>query len=344
MNKKGIEVNINLVIILLVTVAVIGFVGVLVYNIAKSNSSATNKAIIKTWVNEKLISHSGPLKYIPGEIGTERPPIPELDEPYVIDSVSQLEWNGDKPPEAFFEIANSMFDCWDAFERGKKDFLVERERDAFCYPCRQIVFDEKVKEKYTTVKDFQKFLNDYGPRGSDDPVKYMHVLTNNPSFNQEDFSNDGFAIQDNLYIFFTAFSGRRLTEIGAALLNIDNGPSVKTAAELAKPAEIAGGYLVEKQIERSAGQAFLKSFQLVNLNSGAVASIGSRFTAIGFKAVPFVGWGATAIGVGIGTYKIVFGDKPFVAHVDIVDAEKVNKLCNEELDVREVLGKEALVS
>ena len=349
MNKKGMEININMIIILLVRVEVIGVIGTLVYNISKSNSSATNKAIVKTWVNEKLISHAGPLEYVPGELGTERPPIPELDEPYIIDSVSKLEWKGSKPPEAFFEIANSMFDCWDAFERGKKDFLVERERDAFCYPCRQIVFDENVREKYASVKGFQKFLNDYGPRGSDDSVKYMQVLTNNPSFVQEDFSDDEFVVQDNLYIFFTAFSGRRWTQIAAAVTGFkDNAPSSETAGELEKPIEKAGKYIIKRQVAQGAGQTFLESFYGINLNSGALAAftklIGPKVAAIGFKVVPVVGWGVTIVSAGVGTYNVLFGDIPFVAHVDIVDAEQVNKLCNEELDVREVLGKEALVS
>ncbi|MBS3168796.1 hypothetical protein J4216_06725 [Candidatus Woesearchaeota archaeon] len=51
--------------------------------------------------------------------------------------------------------------------------------------------------------------------------------------------------------------------------------------------------------------------------------------AIGARAIPLIGWGITIGTAGVGVYKMVFDEKPFVAKVILVDQDGVHKICNE---------------
>ena len=300
MKKKGDMTN-ETVVYSLLALLIIFFVSAFGYYVYKNIFAVSNKSIIQAWVDEKFAQESITKGFLPSSVsvGPDRPPIPELEEPYIINSESQLQWKGSKPPEVFTETANTMVECWQAFGSGKKDFMNKINRDVFCYPCRQIAIDDKLKEKFGSVKGFKVFLHNYGPKGVDDKNKYDKLIANNPDFEETDFSDDELILQNNLYIYFVGFSGRGIVDLLGGATGFSEG----------------------------AGTG------LVRTGSAAVALPIAKLliVKVGFKLVlgP-AGWAVTAYDAGQGLKKVVIGDKNFVATVGVVDAEKINSICNEK--------------
>src|SRR3989344_3029280 len=107
MNKKGLEMEtiILLVIAIIVLVSFLGYI-VIFTDLAKGTA---NKQTVQTWVRLKGIETG-----IKGAASaSSRPPAPYIDEPLEVETQDLLFSKGDYP-KIHKEIADSMYDCWEA--------------------------------------------------------------------------------------------------------------------------------------------------------------------------------------------------------------------------------------
>ena len=211
-NKKGMEFETIIVLILAVVIAVfiIGYLKVYT-DLTKTEG---NKRIVQTWVRQQAFIEkpAGPIEGITQKFTgkQDRPPVPELAEPYVIEKASKLRFEEDKSPEAFDEIAASMIDCWDAFDKGKINFLNTINKNTFCYPCRTIKFSDDIKSEFNSIHGFNTFLNEYKPVSGENNPTYVQILSNDNTYTleKEDLEEDEISIDKDMYVLFFASSGR----------------------------------------------------------------------------------------------------------------------------------------
>ncbi len=211
MNKKGVETD--TLIGLIAFVVVLAIVLIILFNIGDILSSKSNAEAVNTWVKARAIT-KGTDTIVPRE-----PPVIDLEKPFKIKSRDELLQSGDKSPKAYKEIADSMIDCWNAFERGKTDFLNSIKKDTFCFPCRAIVFSDEIKKEGTQMIGFSKYLNEQNTKGKNSPT-YMQYLANDNFYTleKEDLDDDIIEADKDLYIYFFAASGRGWVNILSNLI------------------------------------------------------------------------------------------------------------------------------
>src|SRR3989344_972591 len=339
MNKKGLEKE--QLVYLIITVLIIFFISTTGYAAYKRTSSASNIAIVQSWVNEKSAVNSIPIAGSSIPI-PDRPPITELDEPYIVYE-KDLEWNNDKAPKLYYEIANSMVDCYNAFNNGKIDFIDNINRDVFCFSCRQFAFEDKIKNDKVVLKDFKKFLQDE-KIGIIQDKTYAQLIDYGKVPNIQ-VDNSDIVIDNNLYVYYVAFSGRKFTQILGEVTGFETDTSIENnlqdAAETSRDiAAGTGSSALKSGIQAAQNDLPWKSVLNDIGSSAAKASkseafllnIGKVLGEKGLKVVPILGWGLTAYDTCKGTYRIIWGDKPFPSAVTVANAEQVNSLCNEKVD------------
>ena len=218
------ETIVILILAVLLAAAIIG--GFNIYS--DFTQTEGNKQVIKSWVRSQGLfeKYSGPIEGVKQTFTGEqdRPPISELEEPYKIKKTSDLMFDRNNPPKAFEEIADSIYDCWDAFEKGQVNFLNTINKNAFCYPCRIIKFSDNVKNEFPEIKGFTRFLNEYKPISGLDTPTYLQLLANdkNLKLDDEDLEDDTIATDKDLYIMFFAASGRTWGDIAMTIGGFDD--------------------------------------------------------------------------------------------------------------------------
>ena len=214
--KKGV-LSAEVVVILFLAVIIAIGVFIILKPFANLGESTGNKDAIKAWVLTKSNSKTF--------TGNERPPIPSLSEPLEINSVSKLKSKGGNPPETFVDIADSMYDCWDAFGRGNMNFVGLVARKVFCYPCRVIKFSPTVyTESPNLPPGFLRFLNTEKISSISDET-YLQYLRNSPELVLEEsevIKESLLTTSSNYYITFVGISDVRLEDSFNATVSILN--------------------------------------------------------------------------------------------------------------------------
>ena len=216
MNKKGIERQTIIELIIAIIVIVILFFIITVYK--DIGESTANKQAIQTWVRTNSLKQ----EVTAGLADTSRPPIPYLQDPLEFE-LSDLQYSQCAPPESYKEIADSMHNCWGAFDRGKSDFIQSTAKEVFCYPCGIIKFSDEVKQNKFKITGLNDFLNTNKPIiGKNNPT-YMQYLANDDNFylDEEALRNDIITVDKDMYIIFFAASGRAWADIVFSILTAD---------------------------------------------------------------------------------------------------------------------------
>ncbi len=346
-------------VVLVLAIIVVAYVGFVKYSSTRSNIDAIN-----TWV--KLRAASGTID----AVVSDKPPVINIESPLEIKSEEQLQFSAGNPPKAYKEIADSMVDCWNAFDRGKTDFIKAMGRETFCFPCRAVVFDEKIKKENAKIVGFERYLNEKNTRGQNSPT-YMQYLVNDNAYEleQDELQEDEIIIDDDLYIFFFAasgrgwvniltnvvagedleeepvVSGRGITRTGTADIEAIGAGTVAGTAVTAKalPAlhakfasvKVADDALV-KSVEASLSQGGARVIDLEVVaasEKAAKKTVGKSIAKmLASKGVKFLAGKVflplTIASSAVGTYKVLFGDRPFSAKVMIVDPKQVHEICN----------------
>jgi hypothetical protein len=88
--------------------------------------------------------------------------VAELKFPGKIDQcvTNNIEIDSKDEEEIKETIAYEMYDCWDQFGEGKKDFMTEWSDDKWCFICSRIDFDKSVNKEYPTVGNFDVYLRE----------------------------------------------------------------------------------------------------------------------------------------------------------------------------------------
>ena len=295
MNKKGMSES----TIVILAFGLFAFVIVLASTAYMTGiaSSVANSAAIQNWVLLKS-SKLGTVQ------GGSSPPVPMLKtEPIKIISDEQLKNN-----DANRLIAESMVDCWKAFDSGETDFMPnlkvpERDEliDPFCFPCARIEFDEKLKDGRQELIGFQNFLQNEKPLPGADSPTYANILTNLVYFpSQEAKQTQKYIIPKNndYYIFFISTKKENFYDF--LRNNFDDSLIYEVAAAAGSGAVIAG-------------TACTFVFPVVGTVACAV--------------------GGAAVGV-ISAYTISFlykGEEVFRPAIVLGTPQEINKICNPDL-------------
>lgn len=153
---------------------------------------------VQTWV----LVQSQVEKVSTARAGTERPPVPDLGNPIAIESEDQLK----DEKYAHKQIADAMYDCWTAFDRGNTDFLKAVGKKTFCYPCVAITIDDALKNKGYKLVGLNSYLAQTKVRSGLNVPTYLEYLTNEKEIPPG--VKDEFEVNDNLYVFLLANAGR----------------------------------------------------------------------------------------------------------------------------------------
>ena len=136
--------------------------------------------------------------------------MPYIDKPLIIDPSDLKSKGGNVYPQAFNDIANSMYNCWDAFGRGKINFLNSIDREVFCYPCRSVKFSSNAKEQFSSLPSgLLGFMNSEKIPSSFNSETYLQYLSNDPEYklNENDITEPVISTSKDYYIMFFAVSG-----------------------------------------------------------------------------------------------------------------------------------------
>ncbi len=265
MNKKGLRNDV--LILLILSLVILMIIGSFAYAFNLFASRESNVEIVQAWVGQKVNSKL--------TLGGKWPPVRELDKPLIIKNPKDLRYNGNEPPKFYREIADSMYDCWRAFDKGESDFIgsvsgitdyvKNVKKEIFCYPCRAISFSNEIKNDVPEVQGFLRYLNEYKPIEGEDKLTYLQYLANDDTYtlSNEDLENDKFATDKDLYVMLFAASGRAWNQIAWELLGVQSG-------ELQE----AQGYSPKNINEGSEGQ-----ITSTNTNSGVGNLAASGVTA-----------------------------------------------------------------
>ena len=344
---------------LVLAIIVVAYVGFVKYSGIRSNIDAVN-----TWV--KLRAATGTID----AVVSDKPPVIDIEGPLEIKSEEQLQFSGGNPPKVYNEIADSMVDCWNAFDRGNTDFIKAMSRETFCFPCRAVVFDEKIKRNNAKIVGFERFLNEKHTRWQNSPT-YLQYLVNDNTYamEQDDFQEDEVMVDDDLFIFFFAasgrgwfniltnviagedleeepvVSGRGITRTGTADIEAVGAGSVAGIAVTAKTlpkltAKFASVKAADDALIKSVGAGLSESgARVIDLKVVAASEKAAKKTVgknvaklLASKGVKFLAGKLflplTIASSTVGTYKVLFGDRPFSAKVMIVDPKQVHEICN----------------
>jgi hypothetical protein len=157
---------------------------------------------VKIWVD----TNAGMQKYTKGLVSTSpRPPIAELSDPFVIDSVEEL-----NSQETKREIADRVYDCGNAFHFAdpEKDFMaplkVAKDGYVFCYTCSKIEFSQGVKDTGTDMKGLVEFMKTNSPYPSGQITYTQKINAMNPRLFSEAVTptEDVITTDQNKYIMF----------------------------------------------------------------------------------------------------------------------------------------------
>ncbi len=409
MNKKGLEIE-TLVILILAVLVAAGMIAFSSIYLSTTKGTAA-KTAVQTWVRTQGLVQGelgkGTLTQIKEQIsgeGMPRPPVPELDKPYVIKKESDLKASGDSPPKAFEEIANSMYDCWDAFDRGQVDFLNRFHKNTFCYPCRIIKFSDDVRNEFPQIRGFNHYLNDYQPSPGANKPTYLQFLANDKDYklDKDDLTNDIIDTKKDLYVIFFAASGRTWGNLALTFFGLEDfaesditdyiattskqgeetveftgtGEEIGGARNIAFGSALGGGHLAAKgyllkrkylpgkytaeKTTEELTQLLAKDAQLQSslalkaeievTEEGAKKlaltfsddaekkgikalskTLGKKLALSGVRAMASKLTLYAAIAeMGYGTYKVLWGEKPFVATVMLAEPDAILARCNEE--------------
>lgn len=360
MNKKAQE-GPGILVTLIIAIAVLA-VGFGIYSVySEYVSSRSNIDARRTWVDLRAASQGADI------VTSEKSPVINLDKPLEIKSEENLRWHGNEPPKAFKDIANSMVDCWSANSLGEKDYLNSIDKEVDCFPCRAITFSDEIKRNNVKMIGFERYLNEQHVRGKDSPT-YLQFLANDPAYtlDEEGLRGDEIVIDDDLYIFFFAASGRGWTNIFTNVLGegdieeetvVDTKGVVKTSsgdieslALTAVPIATQTGRYALPTLTRKFSEAAAKEgvetivpkvidgeliFDIAEKSTPTAkkttAKILSRVLStkgVKFIAAKAAGWPLTVAFGAAGTLGLIFGDKPFSAKVMVVDPGQVHEICN----------------
>jgi len=239
MNKKAIESELLVKLIIFVVVIAIAFI--IYINIDNLLKEQSNKEAVATWVKIRTVTKGGIVikTATGGGIGSDQPPVTHLEEPLEIKDEADLVPKKDKPPKIFKEMADSMVDCWTAFDKGGSDFINGWHKTSFCFPCRAIVFSDEIKKKKIEIVGFNKYLNETHTRGEESPT-YLQILANDKNYvlEAEDLKEDKISTDANIHIFFFAASGRGLLNIISNIL-IGDDVNLEETKKGFNPQEVA---------------------------------------------------------------------------------------------------------
>ena len=275
-NKKGIDTDVvaTLIIALIVLVVILGYIFVFT-DLAKGSA---NKQAVQIWVRTSSLEQQ-----VTGSLSkTSRPPVPYLDDPLIIEK-ENLQSSDGNPPEVLKEIADSMYDCWGAFERGKSDFikpsLLKGEfKETFCYPCRVIKFSDDIKINGPKINGLNNFLNSEKPIEGENNPTYLQYLSNNKEYtlDSEDIEEDVIDTNQDLYLMFYAASGRAWQDIAlklaakAAGIEVESEQNIPSITQSSSEADIEGvssaakgsavgaATLGRKTVAKTAGSTIIK--------------------------------------------------------------------------------------
>ena len=172
--KKGQE-GPGLLVTLIVAVLVLAILGGFYIALRTFVSAGSNIEAMRTWV--ELRGATGATDIAVSAV----PPVTDLEKPLKIKSQEELVWKGGKPPEAYKEIADSMVDCWNAFNNGETDFLNSIKKETFCFPCRAVTFSDEIKKNNLKISGLNKYLNEQHVRGENSPT-YLQILANDKTY------------------------------------------------------------------------------------------------------------------------------------------------------------------
>ena len=390
MKKRG-SLRYDVLIALIISILIIGFLLYVSVKFGVFASRQSNIDLVSNWVNEKAASKLA--------VGGERPPIRELDKPLVIDNPKDLRFNRGEYPKAYQEIADSMYDCWRAFNQGTTNFvgtidnptdvIKNVKKQVFCYGCRAISFSDDVKNEIHDVSGFLRFLNEKKPVEGENKPTYLQYLSNNDNLvlKNEDLEDDdklSFTIDKDLFIMMFAASGRAWSQIALELVGVQSGDleaakeysatDVSSGREAERDStkdksglsNIAAGSVVGSATATNTARKFIANKVADALSSEGSAVAAEQITAkiigneivfdieekvaekaiakaagkvlikglaktLGTKIIPGIGWAYTAVELGLGTYRLIFNPKPFVATVMIVEPDKFLTKCNEDV-------------
>lgn len=216
MNKKAIATD--TIITLIIFVLVLGLFFMIYLNIGRTLGLKSNAAAINTWVQARSFTKGVDVAVSP------IPPVIDLEEPLEVDSKNDLLYEAGKPPKVFGEISDSMIECWNAFDKGQTDFLHATNKKVFCFPCRAITFSKEIKNEKFELIGFNRYINEKTTKGEGSPT-YLQYLANDNFYklDDEDLQDDKILVDDDLYIYFFAASGKEWSKlVGITLYSIGN--------------------------------------------------------------------------------------------------------------------------
>lgn len=304
MKKKG--MNAEVVIVLILAIIIIVAIFGIYTSFSNITKSTANKESVKAWVRTTALKEKIPLTS-----SLARPPVPYLEEPLELDK-SDLLFNEGAYPKGYKEIADSMYDCWDAFDRGETDFLSKGYinnigQSSFCFPCRAIKFSENIKKDDLKIKGFNNFLNSEKPIFGENNPTYVQYLLNNKEYKmtEEELKNDIIDTNKDLYIMFIGLSGvtwrKIITGIDTDDTNKKIGMSYETILGRVDKGKIDLGIAVMFGVP---GLIFARNLpEYVNIIQGNFEDL---------------------------TIAQIFVGDTFKSKVIIADSEKILSICNQE--------------
>jgi len=329
MNKKAeIQNEYMVMLIIFIVVLAVFFIAFITYS--QTIKSSSNKDAIKTWVSAKAITKG---------VALGMPPVLDLQDPLEINSKNDLLWIEGKEPSVYKEIANSLYDCWDAFDRGKTDFLSGMvNKKVFCFPCRAIHFSDEIKKENVQMINFNKYLNEQHIAGEGTQT-YVQYLANDPVYklSDADLKDDKIGTSKDLYVYFFATSGKEWLKLaGSYLYDIAGVPDIifGSSEEVfnIKQTLQEGTY---KPIPTTKDVTYLQGTGYV-LNMKTTESKEKVESNIGIKIGKTLGKLLIPVRAGIALYdlnenykKLVINEKGVVSTVVLTDQEAMNTKCNQ---------------
>ena len=198
MNKKGAWGDLKNIILALVFGIIL-----LLFTLYLSGglSDAGSKAACKNWVNMQSSAKLGGIELSP------------LKSPCITNEETIKDSDKDKIYE---QLARSMYDCWDIYGEGKKDFYSDWDwfgSDRHCRICSEIKVDEKVTKKRSSmdIDDFEIYLSNHNPPNHEETYAEYFLGAENAKI---DFGSGEFPLDSDvpLYTIFVVNKHRQAQE------------------------------------------------------------------------------------------------------------------------------------
>ena len=232
--KKGVEalsLIAGLIILLIVIVVFFQFTKVT----AQSIDRTANVNEVRLWALTQAQSQ----KFSSETAGKEHPPVANLGGPIVIADEDQLK-------KSHKQIADGMYDCWSAFNKGETNFLAALGPKTFCYPCVEIRIDDSLKNKGYKMVGLNSFIAKNKPRGGMNMPTYLEYLTGEKNIPVG--VKDEYDVNDDMYVFFVASAGRSWGELAKTIFlgydENDNAQADILRAQMKTLGAGAGAFLV----------------------------------------------------------------------------------------------------